>query len=143
MSLLDLLKKKKKSEKPKKAVKAVKKVKEVKPTEGVKEAERPVRPVKAAKGDIAWRVLRRPHVTEKATMLAERNQYTFDIWPKAHKTEVKKAVEDAYGVNVDSVRIIQARQKIRRRGRIEGLKRGSKKAIVKLREGQKIEVLPR
>lgn len=140
MALLDLFKKKPK--KPKEETKSLK-VSEVKAPEEKKVAERSTPVRKAGVQDLAWRVLKRPHVTEKATALVEENQYTFDIWPRANKVEVKRAVESVYGVDVVSIKIIQGRRKLRRRGRIEGWKRGDKKAIVKLREGQKIEILPR
>lgn len=144
MALLDFLKKKKK--KPEKTQKEARplKVHEAEVKEETKEFKpTPTRKRREGVEDIAWKILKKPHVTEKATALADQNQYTFDIWPKANKVEVKKAVESAYGVDVVSVRIIQGRQKLRRRGRIEGFKRGDKKAVVRLREGEKIEVLPR
>ena len=91
----------------------------------------------------AYRVLRKPHVTEKAGDLTAKNQYVFEIFPTANKIEVKKSVEALYGVDVDHVRIINIprKQKIFK-GR-KGWSPGYKKAIVKIREGQKIEVLPR
>jgi len=91
----------------------------------------------------AYRVLKTPHITEKATALAKENQYIFKIWPGANKVEVKKAIEDLYGVDVLSVKIINIPPKRRRLGRISGWRKGYKKAIVRIKEGQKIEVLPR
>ena len=91
----------------------------------------------------AWRVLKTPQVTEKATGLVGQNQYVFKVWPRANKVETKKAIEDLYGVDVISVKIIKVPRKRRRLGRISGWRRGYKKAIVKIKEGQKIEVLPR
>lgn len=90
-----------------------------------------------------YRILKSPHITEKATKLAEENQYIFKIWPNANKTEVKKAIEQLYGVDVLSVRIINAKSKKRALGRILGKRSGYKKAIVKIKQGQKIELLPR
>jgi len=91
----------------------------------------------------AWRVLKSPHISEKSTDLAKSNQYIFKVFPKANKTEVKKAIESLYKVEVEKVRIIKIPKKRRRLGRIEGFKKGHKKAIVKIKEGQKIEILPR
>ena len=88
-------------------------------------------------------VLISPHITEKATDLAQKNQYVFKVFPKANKTEIKKAIEDLYKVEVLDVKIINVPKKRRRLGRISGWKKGYKKAIVKIKEGQKIEVLPR
>lgn len=88
------------------------------------------------------KVLKEPHITEKATNLAEKNQYTFKVFPDSNKKEIKKAVEDLYEVDVTKVRIINVPPKKRRLGRIEGFRSGFKKAIVTIKEGQKIEVMP-
>jgi large subunit ribosomal protein L23 len=99
-------------------------------------------PRKTVAGE-AYRVLKTPQVTEKATGLVGQNQYVFKVWPKANKVETKKAIENLYGVDVISVKIIKVPRKRRRLGRISGWRKGYKKAIVKIKEGQKIEVLPR
>jgi len=91
----------------------------------------------------AYRILRAPHITEKATDLVKKNQYVFKVWPRANKVEIKKAIENLYGVEVVSVKIIKVPRKRRRLGRISGWRKGYKKAIVKIKKGQKIEVLPR
>lgn len=91
----------------------------------------------------AYKILKFPHVTEKATTLAGKNQYVFKVWKKSNKVEIKKAIEDLYGVDVTSVKIINVPARRRRLGRISGWRKGYKKAIVKIKEGQKIEVLPR
>lgn len=91
----------------------------------------------------AYRVLKKPHVTEKATDLTSKNQYIFEVFRDVNKNQIKKAVEDVYGVDVESVRVINIARKKRRLGRIEGWRQGYKKAVVKIKEGQKIEVLPR
>lgn len=91
----------------------------------------------------ACRILYTPHVTEKATALTEENKYVFKVSPKANKIEIKKAVEDLYGVNVINVRIINIPRRQRRLGKQKGWRKGYKKAIVKIKKGQKIEILPR
>jgi len=91
----------------------------------------------------AYRILKSPHITEKATDLASKNQYTFNVWERTNKIEIKKAIEDTYGVDVESVKIIRIHPKQRRLGRVSGWRKGYKKAIVKIAKGQKIEVLPR
>lgn len=148
MGIRDILKRKKE---PAKKVKPAEEPKEVK--EKIKLVEKApkagkfptgkAKPVKKGKFIEAYRILKVPHVTEKATDLTEKNQYIFRVWPRANKNEVKKAVESLYGVEVISVKIIKVPAKKRRLGRIEGFRKSYKKAIVKIKKGQKIEVLPR
>jgi len=129
------LKKEEEIEKPKPA----KKEKPTEPKKPTKKVSRPKRKI----SKLAYRILKEPHVTEKATFLAERNQYVFKVFPRSNKTEIKKAIKDLYGVDVLNVNIIKVPRKRRRSGRISGWKKGYKKAIIKIKEGQKIEVLPR
>ncbi len=88
-------------------------------------------------------VLLAPHIAEKPTILAEKNQYVFKVYPRSNKVEIKKAVEKVYNVNVESVKIIKVPRKRRRVGRTTGWRKGYKKAIVKVKKGQQIELLPR
>lgn len=90
----------------------------------------------------AFQVLNFPHITEKASGLTANGQYVFKVWKSANKIEIKRAIEDVYGVNVVAVNIINVPGKERRVGKRTGLKKGYKKAIVKVMKGQKIEVLP-
>jgi large subunit ribosomal protein L23 len=92
---------------------------------------------------VAPLVLKSPQITEKATFLADKNQYIFKVYPAATKQEIKKAVEEIYGVDVLKVRTIKVPRKQRRLARSVGWRKGYKKAIVKIKEGQKIEILPR
>ena len=132
------LKEKPLKEKPLKE-KPSKKKEVVKKTEQLKKEE-----TRKKKGfSESYQVLKAPHITEKATDLAENNQYVFKVWPKSNKIEIKKAIKSIYGVDVLSVRIINIPSKKRRLGKTIGLKRGYKKAIIKIKQGQKIEVLPR
>ena len=89
------------------------------------------------------KILIAPYITEKTTALAQKNQYVFRVWQKANKNEIKKAIENLYKVKMMDVKIINVPAKRRRLGRISGWKKGFKKAIVRIKEGQKIEVLPR
>lgn len=84
-----------------------------------------------------------PHVTEKAAILGEKNKYVFKVAKDSNKTEIKRAVEKNYGVSVISVKIINAPGKERRVGRHIGWKKGHKKAIIRIKGGQTIEVAPR
>jgi len=88
-------------------------------------------------------VLRSVHVTEKATDFAGKNQYVFKVFPGAGKQKIKKTVEAIYGIDVLRVRTIKVPKKQRRLGRNVGWRKAYKKAIITLKKGQKIEVLPR
>lgn len=91
----------------------------------------------------AYKILKEPHVSEKATVLTDQNQYVFKIFPRANKVEIKKAIENLYGVRVKSVTIINVHRKRKMLRGVEGFKSGYKKAIVTLEKGQKIEITPR
>ena len=83
-----------------------------------------------------------PHITEKATDLVAKNQYVFVVARGANKSDIAQSVEKMYGVNVKGVRIVNVHSKNMRLGRIQGIKKGYKKAMVRLKAGQKIEILP-
>jgi len=142
MPAFNIFKKKKKPEKKTEPIEKPKKIEEEKPKRETVSEKKP-RKIKEKKSDIAYRVLKAPQITEKATNLAEKNQYVFKVYPKTNKIEIKTAIEDLYNVDVLSVRIIKVRPKRRRLGRISGWRAGYKKAIVKIKAGQKIEVMPR
>lgn len=95
--------------------------------------------VKQEFSKVAYRVLKSPHLTEKATNLASQNKYIFKVMPKANKIEIKKAVQDLYGVKVRDVNLINIPKKRRRLGKTEGWRSSYKKAIVTLAEGEKIK----
>lgn len=89
-----------------------------------------------------YRVVRRPHVSEKTTdLIQNHNTYVFEVDLDATKTDIREAISHIWGVKVESIRIINVRGKARRMGRISGYARSWKKAIVKLAEGEGIEVL--
>ena len=90
-------------------------------------------------------IIREPLITEKATLLRdEQNCYTFVVDSKANSIEIKKAIEKKFGVKVLSVRTITVHGKTKKSlGRRQVNKKKTsdwKKAIVKLKEGDKIEV---
>lgn len=154
MPILDFFKKKKKpakrplAKKEKKELKKEEKPSLVKPREGREEKKALDLEVEKKKRRrkgvlLIPPVLKSPHIAEKPTKLAEMNQYVFKIYPKANKTEIKKTVEEIYGVDVLKIRIIRVPRKRRRLGRTTGWRKGYKKAIVRIKEGQKIEILPR
>jgi large subunit ribosomal protein L23 len=85
-------------------------------------------------------VLLAPVVSEKSYSLIEDRKYSFRVHQDAHKTQVRQAVEELFGVNVESVNIAHVKSKPKRRGVNRGTKPGWKKAIVQLREGESIEI---
>lgn len=137
MAILDIFKKFRKKKRK------IEKKPEVRPQDKKPEVRpRASRPLKTANS--AWKVLTEPHVTEKATELEKSNRYVFKVFKSANKPEITKAVESLYGVEVVNVRIVNIPKKRRRvRRRTEGFKKGYKKAIVRLKEGDRIEIMPR
>ena len=85
-------------------------------------------------------VLIRPVVSEKSYEQIARNQYTFRVHKDAHKTQVRQAVEELFEVKVERVNIVKVQPKPKRRGLNRGTKPGWKKAIVRLKAGDKIEI---
>lgn len=93
----------------------------------------------------ADKILLEYRVTEKAANLAANlNQYTFEVAPNANRKEVARAVAKVFNVEVTNVNILNKKPKLKvdrmRRGR-PGTKGGHKKAIVTLKEGDKIELV--
>ena len=85
-------------------------------------------------------VLLAPVVSEKSYGLIGERKYTFKVHKDAHRTQVRQAVEQLFGVEVESVNMAKVAAKPKRRGLIKGTRPGWKKAIVKLKEGHEIEV---
>jgi large subunit ribosomal protein L23 len=85
-------------------------------------------------------VLLAPVVTEKAYAQIDNNKYSFRVHPRAHKTQVRQAVEELFGVKVEQVNILKVQPKPKRRGLHRGVKPGWKKAVVQLRAGDTIEI---
>ena len=83
-----------------------------------------------------------PVMTEKSTQLSAEGKYTFVIDPRVTKTEVRNAVQKAYGVNVSKVNIIKVQPKKRwAKGRRQINKRDAvTKAIVTLKKGETLDV---
>ncbi len=86
-------------------------------------------------------LIKKPWVTERATDLNALGQYVFIVKPHATKPEIKKAIHEIYKVDAVSVNVINRPAKRKRFGGImKGKKEGYRKAIVTLKEGQKIEL---
>ena len=89
-------------------------------------------------------ILIKPIITEKATLGSELyNRYVFLVHPKANKVEIKKAVEAAYGVNVEKVRTLNNGPERKMRYTKTGIQKGktnaTKKAIVQVAEKDAID----
>ena len=89
-------------------------------------------------------ILLKPIVTEKMTSQGEAfNRYGFLVARKANKLQIKKAVEDLYGVTVESVNTINYAGKIKTRYTKSGIMKGrsaaTKKAVVTLAKGETID----
>ncbi len=85
-------------------------------------------------------VLIRPIVSEKSYALLGANKYTFRVHDDAHKTQIRQAVEEIFGVRVIEVQTMTVKPKPKRRGWAAGHTRRWKKAIVKLHEEDSIEL---
>ncbi len=85
-------------------------------------------------------IIRRPLVTEKNTRQAQAfNEFAFEVSLTANRKQVKEAVEKLFGVKVLRVNTLVNRKEARKLGKMPGKRRLWKKAIVKLKEGDKFE----
>jgi large subunit ribosomal protein L23 len=88
----------------------------------------------------AQKIIRRPLITEKSTQQKETNhQYTFEVQHDANKIEIQSAVERLFKVKVVQVRTCKVLGKVKRLGRRFGKRPDWKKAIVTLKEGDRID----
>jgi len=85
-------------------------------------------------------VLLAPVVSEKSYSLIGDRKYTFRVHEDAHKTQIRQAVEQLFEVHVVAVNITKVAAKPKRRGAHRGTRPGWKKALVKLRAGESIEI---
>jgi len=85
-------------------------------------------------------LVRRPIVTEKATIAMEQNKYTFEVIPKATKPEIKAAIENLFDVKVVKVNTSRPPRKKRRVGKFVGYKPQYKKAIITVAAGDEDKI---
>jgi large subunit ribosomal protein L23 len=85
-------------------------------------------------------VIVRPVVSEKTFALAEAGKYTFRVHDRAHKTQIRQAIEELFDVKVLEVRTASVKSKPKRRGHTSGRSRQWKKAIVQVRKGDTIPI---
>lgn len=89
----------------------------------------------------AFDIVKTARITEKATLLNERGQYVFEVDPKATKQEIAAAVKQLFKKTVTSVRVINVKGKIKRTRYGAGRAKSWKKAIVTLKECEKIDLV--
>ncbi len=85
-------------------------------------------------------VILAPVISEKSYSLIDENAYTFLVHPRANKTEIRQAVEAIWGVRVSKVNTVNRKGKTKRYRFTQGRRRDTKRAIVKLAEGDRIEI---
>lgn len=90
--------------------------------------------------NLAYRILLRPLITEKATNLTGANKYSFLVAKGANKLAVGQAIEALYGVKPRQVNLLNVRGKVVTRGRVSGKRRDWRKAIVTLPKGTTIQI---
>ncbi|MCK4525433.1 MAG: 50S ribosomal protein L23 [Candidatus Andersenbacteria bacterium] len=142
--------KEKKEKKEKKEIKEKKVVgekvakKEIEDKKKNKPSAKTVKVKKVSKDKIPnhyFDLVKKPHISEKTFNLSNKNQYVFVVSDKANKSEIKKAIGNLYGVSVVSVNVVSVPAKPKRFKGRPGVKSGYKKAIVKLAEGNTIDLM--
>ena len=135
MAITDIFKKEESAKKDAPAQKKEKKIAASKTDAQIKVARK-------ASGQ-AGRILNQARVTEKASNLAQINQYVFDVIVTANKNEISRAVEGYYGVDVVGVNVLNIAGKRRRRAKGIAVGLDYRKAIVTVKKGQSIEIMPK
>ncbi len=87
-----------------------------------------------------YQVVKRPLVTERTNDQVENGIYTFEVDRAANKGQIREAIETIFKVQVVGVNTLRVHRKQRGRGRFAGYTQVSKKAIVRLKTGDKIEI---
>ncbi|WP_407271444.1 50S ribosomal protein L23 [Radiobacillus sp. PE A8.2] len=82
-------------------------------------------------------IIKRPVITENSADLMAEKKYTFEVSPKANKTEIKSAIELVFGVKVEKVNTMNLKGKFKRMGKYGGFRSDRKKAIVQLSQDSK------
>lgn len=88
----------------------------------------------------AYRVLVRPLITEKASILQQENKYVFEVSENSNKIEVAKAIEEVYNIKPVAVNTVRVIGKRVRSGKTRGKRRDWKKAVVTLPAGKTIKI---
>ena len=98
------------------------------------------KPQKATPEARHYDIVLAPHITEKSTMLSENNSVVFKVASSASKPEIKAAVEALFGVTVVGVNTVVAKGKTKKWKGTPYRRSDMKKAIVRLAEGQSIDI---
>ena len=85
-------------------------------------------------------IIIKPIITEKSMEMSALNKYTFKVDKNSNKIEIRQAVEKIFKVTVTKVNTVSVRGKMRRRGKYQGCSPDWKKAVVTLKEGERIEI---
>ena len=85
----------------------------------------------------SYDIIKRPVLTEKSYDGIDNKKYVFEVDLKANKVEIKKAIEDIFGVKVASVNTLRTEGKMKRMGRTQGRTSEIKKAYVTLKKDSK------
>ena len=85
-------------------------------------------------------VVIRPVVSEKSYSGLDRNAYTFLVSPDANKTEIKEAIQTIFQVRVTNVNTLHRKGKRKRTRQVVGVRKSTKRALVKLHPDDKIEI---
>ena len=85
-------------------------------------------------------IIRKPIISEKSYDLTEQRKYTFEVDKRATKPQIRAAIEEIFNVDVTSVNTMNRLGKLKKQGWTSGRRPSWKKAIVTLREGDKIEI---
>lgn len=86
-------------------------------------------------------VIKKPMLTEKTYVGHANNEYTFIVDKKANKVQIKKTFEEIFKVKVKDVRTMNYNAKEKKMGRFVGKTNSYKKAIIILRDGEKLDIL--
>lgn len=106
----------------------------------IKAATQPQSGLKKSQKIEDWRILIKPLISEKATILNEKSQYVFEVAPFATKSEIKKAIVSLYNVKPVKINIINFSGKKVRYGKAHGKTKKWRKAIIMLKPEDKIEI---
>ncbi|HDP70140.1 MAG TPA: 50S ribosomal protein L23 [Actinobacteria bacterium] len=85
------------------------------------------------------KIIIRPVISEKSYDFIEKGKYVFEVHPDAKKIDISRAVENIFNVVVTKVNTMFVKGKIKKQGRTFGRTKNWKKAVVTLREGDRIE----
>jgi large subunit ribosomal protein L23 len=85
-------------------------------------------------------IIQKPIITEKSMENSTLNKYTFKVASGANKVEIRNAIQEIFKVTVEKVNTVTMRGKVRRRGQYVGKTSDWKKAIVTVKQGQKLEL---